>query len=178
MKSLIFTFYFSIITLNLFGDRGDPKTPKEFYKGQLKESKNFEHPISMFNKNRSSHFNWKNDVEILFNELVKYDQHLYSKLFETSLAFQMYKGLLDEAKGAEPATCVHNVDECWHPKWVKANALIYLIGVNIVVSNGMMNVTEMNNTQKEVYGKNAINGLEKLNYKIPPCWGGGKIVIM
>jgi hypothetical protein len=90
----------------------------------------------------------------------------------------MYKGLLDEAKGAEPATCVHNVDECWHPKWVKANALIYLIGVNIVVSNGMMNVTEMNNTQKEVYGKNAINGLEKLNYKIPPCWGGGKIVIM
>lgn len=95
MKNIIYTICLTLKSLSLFGDKGGPKTPREFYKGQLKETKNFEHPISMFNKNRNSEFKWRSDIEIIKVELNLFNKTLLVDLPKTSLAFQMYKGLFD-----------------------------------------------------------------------------------
>ena len=142
-------------------------------KGKLDQDQVWDHPFTMFNRNRDNSFTWQDDVTLIKEEILKYHNILFANILtQTSHAFRMYNSLLQFARTIEPTLCAHDIDECSHPHWVKANAFINMVGLDITISSGgEMQVSEMNVATKGVFKDNAIRGLERMNYKIPPCYG-------
>jgi hypothetical protein len=174
MKSFyIFALFLIVFKLELCSQDKDPKTKKEFLRGKLNQGQVWDHPFTMFNRNRDNSFTWQEDVELIKAEIFKFDKIDEDEILtQTSHAFQMYKSVLQFARTIEPTLCAHDIDECSHPHWVKANAFINMVGLDITISSGgEMEVSEMNAATKDVFKENAIRGLERMNYKIPPCYG-------
>lgn len=128
MKTYIIITIFLLKSISLLADKGDPKTKKEFLKHKLKAGGKLEYPLTMFNKNELN-FSWQGDIEQIRSELKNNNNLEVIKILGASHAFQRYKGLLDNSNEGKPGICSHDADNCLHPQWVKANALVCLIGI-------------------------------------------------
>jgi hypothetical protein len=58
------------------------------------------------------------------------------------------------------------------PKWVKANSIIYIIGLKPIEFGDSIRFDTMTTTEKEYFGKRAYDGLTRLNPSVISCNGG------
>jgi hypothetical protein len=81
----------------------------------------------------------------------------------------LYKGIWLNANSPEPGKCPED-DGCEHPKWVKNNAIIHLIGLRYEKTESDKDtLILMGNVERDEYAVKAYDGLKNLNPNVEGC---------
>jgi hypothetical protein len=142
--------------------------PRELTVGRISEpGMRSGHPYTLFVK--TDNFNLEEAISKirleLFNGLPKIDKIE----FPSNSYADLYKGIWQNANLPEPGKCPED-DGCDHPKWVKNNAIIHLIGLRYEKTESDKDtLILMGNVERDEYAGKAYDGLKNLNPNVEGC---------
>jgi hypothetical protein len=167
MKQLILLILVLSSSLNLYSQntcKYKTSVPDELYRKRYKEADMwYGNPYTMFNKRTPG---WN------FIEAVKQIKLKVVSDKGTGSYNDAYHQIYDKAVLGAPPHCNYDQKECEHPLWVKANAIVYILGVKETVSGSGAPLVDLSPTEKTEYKTRVFEGLRNLNPKLPDCWGG------
>jgi len=94
-------------------------------------------------------------------------------LFASNPYLKYYKEIKDYIDTTSmPCECAV-LKACEHPKWTKANAFIYLLGIQLSLdSSNRLHASIMPDSIRNYYGKRAYDGITHLNPQVQNCYAG------
>lgn len=148
----------------------ETSVPEEMFRGRYTEvDMTYGNPYTMFNRRKD---NWS-----LSEDTSRIIRNIYAGIVDTSNVVvndysTIYKALyLYGANTSEPGICPEDED-CEHPKWVKNQAIVYLIGLRYSRINNRDTFTRMTQYERNQFAERAKNGLVNLNPHVISCWYG------
>jgi len=166
-KNLLIRFIFCLLFLLLVcfsgksqNCQGDDKkwnfVPDELFRGRLQNYGKYGNPYTMFIKED----NFSLELQLLgINQTIKNDEY----------SFNLFFNLYNFALSNEPSICNNQAKDkinedayCMHAAWVKANAIIYLLGIKPI---GPKVIDTLPLSDKEDFATRAFDGLTKMDAK-------------
>lgn len=141
--------------------------PDEMYRGRYQEADmRYGNPYTMFNKNRVG---WTLATEILnIRNKLNLGRKDNNGEFVDEYSI-IYKNLYTyDTSTTEPGKCPSDAN-CDHSKWVKNQAVVYIIGLRYQKINGRDTFTLLTEDERYVFADRARTGLSNLN----PLMGAG-----
>ncbi len=173
MKKLLILFNISLaLSANTVAQNCPYETsvPEEMFRGRYTEADmTYGNPYTMFNR-RKDNWSLSNDTSKLIQYIINgVDGVTGDANNDYSI---IYKNLYKyDTKTSEPGICPEDED-CDHPKWVKNQAIVYLIGLRYSRTNNRDTFTRMTQYDRNQFAERAKNGLVNLNPNIISCYFG------
>ncbi len=153
-------------------NHSESNPPEELFRKRVKEEgMRYGNPYTMFV--RDNNFKLKSTIEQIVNNLIS--SKIIDLRYKIYSYADLYKGIYNSAKSAEPALCPELQEEqtCLHPAWVKNNAIVYLLELKLDTTKfGVDTLVPLTPTEKNWFFDRANQGLRNLNPSVATCnWG-------